>query len=222
MLAEKLPPIKTEDMLRILETLNGDLVDINVSFEEYCEKYAHDHYEWVKGMVFKVSPASLEHNELIAYVLVLLREYFAHKPLGRVISSPFVMKLEGISSREPDLMIVLNDNTDKLTSTMMNGAADICIEVISPESAERDMGLKFLEYESGGVREYWLLDPIRKNTRFHRLNEDGKYQMQRLDAAGNYQTALLEGFKLHVPSLWETPLPSPSQIVERVRAMLAD
>ena len=43
----------------------------------------------------------------------------------------------------------------------MNGAADICIEVISPESVIRDRGEKFEEYERGGVGEYWIFDYLR-------------------------------------------------------------
>lgn len=42
------------------------------------------------------------------------------------------------------------------------------------------------------------------------------------DADGVYQTPLLPSFKLHVPTLWTSPLPTISQIVTMTKAMLAE
>lgn len=55
------------------------------------------------------------------------------------------------------------------------GPADICIEVVSEERIARDHGEKFAEYEKAGVREYWIVDPLRDTCRFNRLNEAGVY-----------------------------------------------
>jgi Uma2 family endonuclease len=133
------------------------------------------------------------------------------------------MRLDATKSyREPDLQIILKTNPGQFTGTAMIGPADICIEVVSPESGERDYGKKFLEYEKAGVTEYWLLDPIRKTARFNRLDPSGIYADISPDAGGNYQTPLLPGLKLHAPTLWQEPLPDIMQIVESVRAMLAN
>ena len=218
MFTEKNPP-QTEEINRILQRLDKYLVAVDVTFEDYYENYAHDRHEWVEGMVYKLSPASLTHNDLIGFLFMLFNEFFHRKSLGRVIQSPFIMKLEGISAREPDLMIVLNEHANNLSDTMMNGPADICIEIVSPESPERDYGTKFTEYEKGGVREYWIFDPRHKDARFYRLDEDGVYQSQSVDSDGNYQTPLLDKFRLHVSMLWTAPLPSPSGIVKQVQAM---
>ena len=55
----------------------------------------------------------------------------------------------------------------------MLGAADLCVEVVSPESVTRDCREKLTEYEQAGVREYWLIDPFRTQARFHRLTDHG-------------------------------------------------
>jgi Uma2 family endonuclease len=45
----------------------------------------------------------------------------------------------------------------------MDGAADIVIELVSPESVHRDYGEKLYEYEQAGVPGYWIIDPLLPN-----------------------------------------------------------
>lgn len=194
---------------------------IRVTEAEYLDHYAADFYEWVAGELVPMSPIQLEHDELQDHLREWLKIYLWLKPIGRVIGAPFVMRLTSIpASREPDLQVILHDNPGQLTSTGMIGAADICIEIVSPESVERDYVEKMREYERGGVREYWIFYPKRKDSRFYRLNETGTYALIQPDEDGNYRTPLLPRFKLPVSNLWETL--NPGAVVDAVRAMLAD
>lgn len=124
------------------------------------------------------------------------------------------------SAREPDLQIILDGNPGTLHDTYMEGPADICIEVVSPESISRDHGTKFEEYEKGGVGEYWIIDPVHRECRFYHLGNDGVYVPQSEDADGYHTTPRLPNFRLHVPTLWAEKLPGPTQIAQTVRAML--
>lgn len=196
--------------------------DTLVSAEYYMEHFAANYYEWVNGRLIKISPVTKIHHNLTAYLYVLLETYVSLKDIGEVLIAPFVLRLdESGSYREPDLQVVLNDNPGVMTDTAMIGAANICIEIVSPESVKRDYGDKFAEYEKAGVKEYWIFDPLRKTTRFLRLNEEKVYIDIPPDGEGNYRTPLLPGLIVHVPTLWQDPLPNPAQIVDAVRAMLS-
>jgi Uma2 family endonuclease len=199
----------------------GQIIATNVSEAEYMEKYAALYCEWVNGVVIKMSPASLRHNEIIAYIYMLLKEYFASCRTGRVVLPPFVMRLSDMERREPDLLVVLKTNPYEMTGTEVQGPADICIEVVSPESIERDRGEKFAQYERYGVREYWLLDPLRNEALFYVLNVEGTYEPQSLDENGNYRTNMLPAFALHVPTLWLDEMPSPGEVSKAIQAMLS-
>jgi Uma2 family endonuclease len=202
-------------------SLLGEVVATNVSLEDYMEHYAADFCEWFEGVVIKMS-GSLKHNDLIDYLRDLLRFYFGLSTIGRVISQPFALRLPAFPKRrrEPDLMILLKTSASELKDTYLDGAPNICIEVVSEESVERDYGVKFHEYERGGVPEYWIFDPLRRETRFYRLNDEGLYILQSLDANGNYRTPALPGFVLHVPTLWSDELPGPAATAQAVAAML--
>lgn len=193
-----------------------------VSLEVYMERFAAHFCEWVEGEVIPMSPVYIYHDRLTRYLAILLETFLSLRPIGQICQAPFVMRLPAFPNRrrEPDLQIILNNNPGTLTETYMDGPADICIEVVSPESVARDHGDKFEEYEKGGVREYWIIDPIRSEGRFYRRSGEGIFLRQAEDAEGFYRTPLLPGFALHVPTLWQDALPDPIQTVEAVKAML--
>lgn len=202
------------------EILQDDaVIAVGVSAEDYMAQYAEAFCEWSDGEVIKMSPVSEDHDSVTQYLLMLLNAYFAHRPIGKLRQAPFVMRMG--KYREPDLQIILNTNPNPLTPTYMDGPADICIEVVSPESARRDYGDKFVEYEAGGVREYWMIDPERRACRFHRLGENGLYTQCLPDDAGDYTTPLLPGLRLNVATLWQDPLPNFLQIGSMVQQMMA-
>jgi Uma2 family endonuclease len=170
-----------------------------------------------------MTPVSLKHDNLTDYLRDLLKAYFALNPIGKVIGAPFVMRLEKPKSRrEPDLQVILNDNIGTLKDTYMDGAADICIEVVSSATSSMDYGEKFKEYEEGGISEYWIIDPLREECKFYRLTDKKLYKSYPADDDGHYSTPQLPQFKLHVATLWEDELPNILQVVESVKAMLDD
>jgi len=83
----------------------------------------------------------------------------------------------------------------------------LVIEIISTESRSRDRGDKFYEYEQGGVREYWLLDPLRKQAEFYHLGEDGIFRLVSPDHDGKYHSRMIRGLWIKVDWLWQSPLP---------------
>jgi Uma2 family endonuclease len=169
-----------------------------------------------------MSSVTGRHNDLSDYLRDLLRAYLSFREIGTVRSQPFVMCLDDIPSRrEPDLMVILNDNPGQLTETAMVGPADICIEVVSLESTQRDHGDKLCEYEAGVVREYWTVDPLREASLFYRLEEDddGTYR-QVTPVIDTYKTPLLPDFSLTVSVLWQDVLPNMVKVLRSVEAMV--
>ncbi len=205
-----------------IEGADMGVIALDVSLDEYMEVYAAQHCEWVEGVVIKVSPSKLEHVRLIQYFVMLINAYLEIKPVGTLVVQPFVIRLPEFPRRrrEPDLFVVLKSNPNELKDAYMDGAPDLCIEIVSEDSVARDHGDKFYEYQTGRVPEYWVIDPLRKQCRFYRLDDEGRYTRISEDADGNYQAHTLTGLRIHVPTLWQAELPGISKIVQAVHTML--
>jgi Uma2 family endonuclease len=124
------------------------------------------------------------------------------------------MKLSD-SGREPDLIFVSTANLDRAKDTYLDGPADLVVEIISPESVGRDRGEKFLEYEAGGVPDYWLIDPQRQWAEFYRL-EEGRYRLLHAGTEGIVRPHTIPDFWLRVEWLWQQPMP---RIVDVLREL---
>jgi Uma2 family endonuclease len=164
--------------------------------------------EWVNGEVILMTPASDRHQDLAGFLTALFRHLVEAHQSGIVRSAPFQMKTgSDLPGREPDLLFIARDHLDRLQDTYLNGPADLVVEIISLDSRARDRGEKFYEYEQGGVSEYWLIDPLRKQAEFYRLGEDGIYRLVPVGNDGIFRSTVLEGLWLKVEWLWQEPLP---------------
>jgi Uma2 family endonuclease len=191
-----------------------------MTYEQFLDWADEDTYaEWVDGEVELMSPASEVHQDVSDFLTAVMRVYVEEHASGRILSAPFQMKLSQLRrGREPDILFIANQNLSRLKRNYLDGPADIAIEIISPESVLRDRGIKYAEYEAGGVREYWVFDPESQRADFFVLGEDGRYERAHPDADGVYHSAVLPAFWLNVNWLWGQPLPNVLQIVREWEA----
>ena len=173
--------------------------------------------EWVDGEVIMASPASATHQTLVGFLLKVLDTYAEQRDLGQVIAAPFQMKTgPDLPGREPDLLFIARENLGRLKGVYLDGPADLAIEVVSPASRLRDRGEKFAEYEMGGVREYWVIDPEGQRADFHVLAADGRYERRRTDEDGIHQCEVITGFRLREAWLWQRPLPKALSVLKEL------
>lgn len=181
--------------------------DHPLTYEEFLEWNDGMFAEWVDGEVVYMAAASYAHSDISSFLTSLLRLHADRYRLGRVLVAPYQMRLRNVRrGREPDIFFVANSNLANVTHDYLDGPADLAIEVVSPESVQRDYGDKFREYEREGVREYWIIDPMAQRAQFHIL-ADTQFRPAPVDVAGIYDSVILSGFWLNVNWLWQEPLP---------------
>ncbi len=212
-------------MTTLQQDFEEKVVAENMDFETYLQEFDGQHAEYYDGKVILMSPVSGHHNELVGFLFVLVNSYLGRTKVGKVRRENVTMRLmiDGkINAPEPDLFVVTTPNLDKLTGTYMDGAADLVIEVISPDSEDRDRGKKFTLYEKAGVKEYWLIDPLRNESYFYLLNENGRFNLKMPDEKGIYCSTVLPRFCLEVAVLYRDEVPDANEAVELVKNMLKD
>jgi Uma2 family endonuclease len=189
-----------------------------VTFEEFLAWCDEDtHAEWVDGEIIMMSPASDHHQDLAEFLITILRLYNESQQAGWVRIAPFLMRTDvKPSGRGPDILFVTKERMRLIQPTFLDGPADLIVEIVSPESIGRDRGDKFVEYEAAGVREYWLIDPLRQQVEFYQLDDQGLYRAAALDADGIYHSNVLAGFWLRAAWLWQNPLPPVLSVLKEL------
>ncbi len=180
-----------------------------VSFEEFLEMLDDEnHAEWVNGEVIPKMPVSVKHQDSNANLYLMLANWVSHHQLGRVYHPPLQVRLslpDGKQvSREPDIVVILNERLPQLQKQYFDGASNLIVEVVSPPRRV-DRTEKFIEYEAAGVPEYWIIDPEREYAEFWQLDDTGAYRAAFTGSEGTYHSRELPGFWLRVEWIWQSP-----------------
>lgn len=209
--------------LHEVSTVGGNMPEAKtqankMTYEEFLAWCDEDTWaEWVNGEVIVLAPASNRHQDLCDFLAFLLRAYVEAKDLGVVRTAPFSMYLPDLErAREPDVLFLAKENLGRLKETYLEGPADLVVEILSSDSRLRDRGEKFAEYEMGGVREYWIIDPDEKRADFYILGPDGRYERKKPDQRGIFRSQVLPDFWLKVDWLWQEPLPPVLEVLREL------
>ena len=119
--------------------------------------------ELIDGKFYDMASPTILHQELIAAVLGTIGEYIRKKK-GKceVFFGPVDVQLDEDDDTMlvPDLLIVCDP--DKIRKKVIFGAPDFVLEVLSPSTRSKDLFIKAGKYDEAGVREYWMIDPVKK------------------------------------------------------------
>jgi Uma2 family endonuclease len=180
-----------------------------ISWEDFHNAYDEERpTEWVDGEIIEIMPPSIRHQLVVLLLLDLVRHHVVPRKLGLVVQDILMRLARRPSGRAPDILFLSAEHKARDRGTYIDGAVDLAIEVVSPDSEVRDRREKLLEYEAAGVAEYWLVDDLRHEAYFFVLGEGGRYQAASVGEDGIYSSTVLPGLKLKVDWLWRDPLPT--------------
>ena len=203
-----------------LEVLNANpemFVPQKLTYEEFLREYDGQYAEYVEGEIVKPMSVTQRHDDLTLFLQALLRLFVEAKKLGKIHGEPYQMKMvfgDKTKGREPDIFFVKTENLDRIGEQFFDGAADLVIEVISPESVIRDTQDKFEEYEAAGVKEYWIIDPNRRTANFYNLDENSKYKLRYPSAEDKFESRVIEGLWIKTDWLWQKELPNLMDVLK--------
>ena len=151
-------------------------------------------------------PISGAHNDVGNYLIRLFGEFLDHNSIGVIKTGPFQMKTSpSLPGRAPDILFVTGRNLRRLHETYLEGPADLIVEIISPGRQTLDRVTKFSEYQRGGVREYWLIDPAKRQAEFYRRGRDGRFRLVKVGEGGIFRSIAMKGLWINVNWLWDRP-----------------
>jgi Uma2 family endonuclease len=100
----------------------------------------------------------------------------------------------------------------------VEGHPDLAIEIVSPDSVERDYEEKRQKYEEAGVPEYWIVDEVESKVTVLSLDRKGRYRQVR-PKGGILYSKVLSGFWIKPQWLWQKPLPDVQEVLAEILAV---
>ena len=131
--------------------------------------------ELIDGQIFFLATPMRIHQKIAGEMYYAVAHYIkSHHGTCEVYIPPFGVHLNGDESiyLEPDLTVVCD--SDKLKDLGCYGAPDWVVEVLSPSTRKKDMGIKLFKYRSAGVKEYWIIDPEKEQTTVYVFGDEQK------------------------------------------------
>jgi Uma2 family endonuclease len=110
-------------------------------------------YELLDGTLI-VSPAPGLPHQRVAIVLAMLLEQACPEDL--VVFPNVNVRLDTATALEPDVVVARPSDP---SGARLVGPPLLAVEIMSPDSALRDLNLKKAAYERYGVLCYWVVDP---------------------------------------------------------------
>lgn len=128
--------------------------------------------ELIEGQIYYQAAPSRIHQKILMSVSKTIANYIDAKDGPcEVYPAPFAVRLREDRKTivEPDISVICDPK--KLTDKGCNGAPDWIIEIVSKGSSSHDYIRKLNLYADAGVREYWIVNPIKKSVYVYHLEE---------------------------------------------------
>jgi Uma2 family endonuclease len=134
--------------------------------------------EFINGEIIMHSPATARHIAVIGRLNRLLGSHVSARRLGQVYGEKALVCLTR-NDYEPDLAFFGPKKARLIKpGTRQFPAPDLAIEVLSDSTEKRDRGIKFEDYATHGVQEYWLIGAGEETVEQYDLLE-GEYRLRR-------------------------------------------
>lgn len=143
------------------------------------------------------------HQLIVAFLYSELRCFVSESRLGIALFAPLRVRLREGKYREPDIVFMLDQHSDRRTDKFWYGA-DLVMEVVSDDDPDRDWNAKRDEYAEAGIGEYWMVDPRdRSITVLSRNPDSGQYLIAGKHLqSGRASSVLLPGFFVDVAAVF--------------------
>jgi Uma2 family endonuclease len=186
------------------------------TFDDFCALVPDgEKADLIDGVIYMPSPDNLQAARLFSWLFRLLSEFVEARDLGEVYPLRVAFRLDDGAAPEPDIGFLSKRNLGRAYRNYIEGPPDLAIEIVSPESAQRDYVSKRQLYEKHGVPEYWILDEALKKVLLLRLEATGHYREVQV-RKGILRSRVISGFWLKEEWLWQQPRPAVLSAAKKI------
>lgn len=164
------------------------------TLEDYLALPNEQRVELIDGVIYDMGAPTAPHQLIGAEIYRLAANYIREK---KGLCIPFIaptdvqLDCDIHTIIQPDVMIVCDRS--KVNRSRIFGAPDYVLEVLSPSTRNKDIFLKSLKYMRAGVKEYWMVDPMKKTVTTYDFRDPEDADMKLYTFADKVPMALFDG-----------------------------
>ena len=159
-------------------------------------------YQLLDGELIEMPSPTDYHQDVTADIAFPLRVFAKDSGAGVVYFAPLDVVLTDNDTVQPDILFVSTERRHIITGGKVQGAPDLAIEILSPSTAQYDLGYKMELYARHGVKEYWIGDCDAETIRVLLLT-DGAFVTAGVYGRGDTLTSpTLPGFSLDIDDVF--------------------
>ncbi|MBQ9157525.1 MAG: Uma2 family endonuclease [Eubacterium sp.] len=143
------------------------------TLEDYYAMPDERRVELIDGEIFEMAAPSVNHQMILGELYIQFRACAdLHGQACRVFLSPCDVQLDNDDKTmvQPDLFVLCHGFDP--TGRSIQGAPELTLEILSDSSRSKDLLLKTYKYKNAGVKEYWIIDPKKKEVLVYDFTDD--------------------------------------------------
>lgn len=148
------------------------------TYDEFIDinNNSNDRLEYINGLICMSPSPSIPHQRISGNLYFELRNFFKNKKCD-VFSAPTDIMLVKDNNKNlviPDLSVICNKSG--FTNNKYVGVPTLIVEILSPSNQSHDLITKMNLYVRYGVKEYWIVNPMKYSIDIYSLDEYGGYE----------------------------------------------
>ena len=173
------------------------------TYEDYRNTPEDERYELIDGELIMAAAPSVIHQIVQDNIGLPLNLFIRANNLGRLFYTATDVYLSDTNVVQPDLLFVSRERAHILTYSVVNGAPDLVVEILSPSTARRDAIQKRELYARYRVPEYWQAETDAPRVTVLAL-AGADYEVAGVYGMGDTLVSpLLPGFRLDINDIFD-------------------
>jgi len=182
----------------------------------YLDMTPDQKIEFIDGEIVLHSPARNRHLDVTGCIFKLLQTYVVLHRLGQVKSEKCLCVFPR-NDYEPDVVFFGPVKSASLCpDTMKFPVPDMAVEVLSQSTRDRDRGVKFEDFASNCVEEYWIVDSDTQIVEQYLL-QNGDYTLALKSGTGMLQSRVVDGLAIPIEAIFDE-----QENLQAIRKLLGD
>ena len=160
------------------------------------------YFQLIEGQLV-MSPSPLtKHQRLVGRVYALLNDFVQDNTLGEIFIAPLDVCLNDVNVYQPDIVFVSTARLHQITEKGIEGAPDLCIEVLSKGTQRFDLGTKKKVFAQSGLAHYWIIDPEARSVSVFNLAANPEHPIEVLTPPQSFRPEVFPRLQIDLSTLF--------------------